>query len=794
MATDERHLREYTSDWAARLGLLPIPLFSDDGMDRSVLLNGSSGNFCLDTTADREPDHRARAWSANVGHYIRIVGDQVEIQRWDNTISEYERHPLSLVSQDLERFHSYLVSKEPPAQLAVIPHVVRVFRQIRNREELTGGADSLKVLLLLLACAASSTDRSRINASEWAVPQGAAELSECIDDAEWQILVETLLNPIGSDLRLNPDLLIRHAAGPVFQEAHREATLVDAAQMPLPGFGRRAADIQHPELGVGVHFTPPPLARSVVEQALAVAGTRRDFTILDPACGSGEFLREALRQIRLTGSNARIKMIGWDISATACDMATFLLSWEKKRDLGSVQFEINQRDSLQEQWPTDVNLLLMNPPFVSYEQLTTEQRGSVQNVMGNLARGRMEYSNAFIYKALESLQPDAVLGAIIPSSFYESSAAAQLREWVKGRLSPWLLARLGSQVLFPDAIVDAGLLIGKTNGGSAKSLLCFWADHRTKSTAEGLRYLRKATSAGRPRQSILVEGQGFSIYPAPELLQNSKSWSPMRYSAWSFARKLQHLPIAGDLFSIHTGARSGLLKAFLLPKGKWAALPKKEQKYFRPAVVNESIESGRLSDVVYAFYPHGQFSFDSENQLRAQLPIFYKTHLREYRASLQGRESTAPEGKWWEMHRPRTWQQISVPKLVSVQYGDVGAFGWDARGDFVVAGGYAWLPRSPLKGTGRFPLKLGLSYLALLNSPVFFELVASNSRKVRGGQWDLGNKYLERVPLPNLPSTGSAILEALFRVGSDIQSGNPIDWDSLANLARKAYGVYEEAP
>jgi len=80
--------------------------------------------------------------------------------------------------------------------------------------------------------------------------------------------------------------------------------------------------------------------------------------------------------------------------------------------------------------------------------------------------------------------------------------------------------------------------------------------------------------------------------------------------------------------------------------------------------------------------------------------------------------------------------------------------------------------------------------LALLNSPVFFELVASNSRKVRGGQWDLGNKYLERVPLPNLlSSTQSEIVERLFRFGSDIHSGNPVDWDSLGKLVGKAYGV-----
>lgn len=788
MAT-ANHANNYASEWATQLGLLPVPLFANDTGYRSILLNGLSGNFCLDATSGPREDNRAKAWSANVGHYVTVTANQVEVQRWSNTISEREQYPLSSVSHDLERFHTYLVRREPPWQRAVVPHVVRVFRQIRNREELATGASSLKVLLLLLASAAGGTNRSRVDTSSWALPQDARSLANSISDAEWEQLMEMLLHPVDSDLQLNLDLLIRHAAGPVFQEAHREATLVDSSQLPLPGFPRRAVEIGRLEVGVGVHFTPPPLARTVVEQALLASGPCHEFTIFDPACGSGEFLREALRQIRLSDPQARIHLIGWDTSATACDMARFLLFWEQRKDTGSLEFEISQHDSLKEQWPSETSLLLMNPPFVSYEQLTSEQKDSVRTVMGRLARGRMEYSNAFIYKALDSLRHGAVIGTIIPSSFYESSAAAELRNWAKERLSPWLLARLGSQVLFPDAIVDAGLLIGTINGGMTDDLLAFWADERAESTAEGLRYLRKATRASRPRSSVVLEREGFSIFPAKELVQDSRSWSPRRYSAWRLARDLQSTPRAGELFAIRTGARSGLLKAYLLRKNAWLKLPKKEQKFFRPAVVNESIESGQLRDVVYVFYPHGEFDIKSERALRSELPDFYKTHLQRYRASLEARDSGAAKGAWWEMHRPRSWQEGRLPKLVSVQYGNVGAFGWDATGDFVVVGGYAWLPRSPLKPGGKLTLKLGLAYLALLNSPLFFELVASTSRKVRGGQWDLGNKYLERVPLPNLLSAeGSPVLDSLFRVGSDIHSGNPVDWEALGKLAETVYG------
>lgn len=776
------------AEWSRQLGLLPVPLFSTGAMDRTVLLNGNAGNFCLDVSPEITEDDRATAWSANVGHYVRLRQTHVEIQRWTNSFSERERYSLDSVTRDLERFHSYLASNEPPPHRAVVSHLVRTFRQIRNRKELKTGADSLRVLLLLLACAATNQGRSQINAASWAIPDSAKQLADSIYDAEWEALVSGLLNPTDIDLKLDVELMIRHAAGPVFQEAHREAFLIDEGQIPLPGFTRRAATIRHADIGVGVHFTPPPLARSVVEQALNAWIPTDAVTVFDPACGSAEFLREALRQLRLRGFSGRVNLTGFDISTTACEMARFLLHREQQKD-NKLDFSIIQADSLLRTWPKDVNVLLMNPPFVSYEQLTPAQKSAVTEVMGSLARGRIEYSNAFLYKATTSLSSDSVIGAIIPSSFFESESATHLRDEIRMRVSPWLIARLGSQVLFPDAIVDAGLIVAKMNGGSSDNLLAFWADHRNESTAEGLRYLRKTETRAVARSSVLVDREGFSIYHADDLIAPGKPWAPRRYSAWTFAKRLSGIPRAGYLFNIHTGARSGLLKAFLLPKEQWLQLPRKEQRFFRPAVVNESVIDGRLNDSVYVFYPHGQFAFDSERALRTILPNFYKNHLANYRDSLRTRESGAVNENWWEMHRPRGWQLVRAPKLVSVQYGDVGAFGWDDSGEFVVVGGYAWLPRPPLKHTV-FSAKLGLAYLAILNSPIFFELVGSNSRKVRGGQWDLGNKYLTNVPLPNLArSSNSQLISSLFEYGSALNVGKAVDWSALDKAVLKVYGL-----
>ena len=59
----------------------------------------------------------------------------------------------------------------------------------------------------------------------------------------------------------------------------------------------------------------------------ATEGT--ELVLFDPACGSGELLKECLHLLGLQGYPGRIRVIGWDKSASAVDMARFVLSLEK---------------------------------------------------------------------------------------------------------------------------------------------------------------------------------------------------------------------------------------------------------------------------------------------------------------------------------------------------------------------------------------------------------------------------------------------------------------------------------
>jgi len=571
--------------WAKPLGLLPVPVFGSTNREHQyVLLNGSTGNFCLDLEGG-QADNRSIAWSANVGHYVSVVKDEVDVQRWDASAAVAERYRLDSVLGSLPEFHAHLDRTEPRPEMSAVSHAVRVFRELRGMLPDSGPRDSVLTFLVLLACATDERDFTSLRLPDWDLPANASEAARTIRQEDWQLLLDELVRGRYLDgLVLDPRLLLRHAAGQVFQEAHYEANLI--SQLRFPGFPSQNLPSSKKATGVGIHFTPPALARTLVEQALQWVNTAQPkLRIFDPACGSGEFLREALRQLRLIGYAGTIELVGFDISQLASDIARFVLSWERRNDPRQVSVSILNTDSLsgRTRWPDSVDVLLMNPPFVSYEDLTSEQVAKVKSAMGDLARGRIDMSSAFVWRAIESLPESAVIGTLIPASFLDGDANRDLRSEMSRRVVGSFVARLGSQVLFTNALVDAGAFVGRMGRAKAEyKAIAFWADHRVKSTTVGLRELRKITRAQEP-QMLPIDRDGFSIYRIPNLTDSARAWSPRSYRAWNLLRQLSHLPTVKDLFSVHTGARPGHLPAFVVDKALFCDLPKAEQRYFRPA-------------------------------------------------------------------------------------------------------------------------------------------------------------------------------------------------------------------
>jgi adenine-specific DNA-methyltransferase len=524
--------------WELGLGLLPVPLFFQrSDQPRHVLLNGTEGNFCLDEEVSLGLEERASiAWSSNVGHHIFVDSNVVEVTRWDKPLAA-QKYTTSSIQSQLEAFHKHLQSDSPTSQASVVSHALGVYRAIRSGlRDGDQGSSALAAFLYLLACASGGAELGSAAPVTWALPTGARESFLSLKHGDQGFFLDRLTGKVGTSL-LRPDfrLMLRHASGALFQEAHAQVILPEEDW--LPGLGPLDAVIKANSVSFaeGAFFTPPSIARTLAEEALReldVSATDA-IQVFDPACGSGELLKEVLRLLETIGYAGAITLRGWDKSRAAVDIANFSLNWEAQSWNGRVQVHIEQVDSvLAPTWPRQSNVLVMNPPFRSWQQMTREEQDAVNAQLGDLQANKPNLASVFIRRAMHSLAQGGVLATVAPRSFFDSKSAEPLRAELADLLQARVVVNLANPAIYSYAMVQSGLFVGK-RGLTQDATTLVWTDPQNSSVGEALRGLRRFQLGA----DAAINERNYSVYRDHRFSGRHSSWLP--YSGWVLGRLLE---------------------------------------------------------------------------------------------------------------------------------------------------------------------------------------------------------------------------------------------------------------
>jgi adenine-specific DNA-methyltransferase len=769
--------------WARSLGLAETSLFAsdgpDDGDDHKLLLDGVRGSFAISQVsgADAHLDPRSWAWSSGVLHHITATHDQVILRRWDKT--GQDRYSLTSVNENLDRFYDHVFHTHAEITRNIAAHAIDAFRRLRSLFDEEHQGEALSVFLLLLAAMLESVDEDILERADkvmdkYDVPPDARHAIGRLTKEFAAHLITSFRRPTiarATELETFPSLMVRHAGATLFQEAHFE-------------LGRRGAidlwgvpEAAHVTISAssGVHFTPPGLARVIVEQSFEAHGPLPDqITILDPACGSGSILHEAIRALKDRNYAGRVRIIGFDQSASAVAMARFLISAAKLDwpTLGIVETRIECRDSLnEEEWPR-ANFIMMNPPFVSLRWLDDAQRKSMHRILGKHARGRPDLSMAFIERGVSNLKDNGVMGTLLPAGVLSMTYAQHWRRHLLDEGSVSFLAVFSEVGLFKMATVETGCIVLRKgtleNGDFYKAL---WVGEKRDATQAALRYLRRTT--GAMLSSNEASPWTLSELPARQLIE-SPTWRPRPAT---LERRLSDIKSrvptsVRDIFDVKQGAHPAPRDAFVIDASVLGDLPESEHRWFRRVVENQNIRSGRIHQGQFVFYARSSHLPDitDEDELRYYCPHFSK-YLERFRPELSARKRRGE--RWWELSEDRQWLRDSKKKIVSAYFGQRGSFAYDISGDHVIIQGYGWLPSWRLE-PGIEDDELFFAYLALFNSLLFSELLSAYCPTVGGGQFNLSKRFSKWVPLPDLlawagSNSGSASeLRDLSRIGEII--------------------------
>ncbi|MBX6367343.1 MAG: N-6 DNA methylase [Rhodospirillales bacterium] len=803
--------------WAGHFGLALTPLFETDSADENgshnVLLDGGFGSFALSVTKQqlwREEKVADWAWSSNLPHHVTVTDKIVAVTRWDRPHAEVFNR--TSVEKQLEAFYTYLTTDRVRSSQRVVDYVLGLFRRVRSlvAEAKIPDDRSIDAFLAFLG-RLIELDKSQ-RGSEQNQTTFDVELAELLLALPANA-VESLINEVANGIspqafKLFPALAVRHAGSEIFQEAHFE--LLRAPGIDLFGY-TGPAEAKAVTRG-GAHFTPPALARTVVEQALLQVERvqeRDQLVVLDPACGSGAFLHEAIRTLRRLNFSGEITLIGRDSSRAAVSMANFAVrhaaaDWSPRPR--PIRIDIQIADSLDADLPV-ADLILMNPPFVAWAALDERQRDQMRQILGTQLAGRGDLSMAFVTRAVDRLSPGGALGVLVPASLLTLQAAEAWRADLLNRTDLCLLAALGDYNLFAYALVQVAVMVlakPLDRNVRRRGITALVTTNSADATGNALRTLRRCN----PGERYIYDNKAWALFEIPaESFRSRPVWrltSPRTEAALSRLMRAGALSI-GELFDVRQGVRTGRNEAFILEEPQISALPAHEKKYFRPAVMNESIQGGKIQRRFWIFYPYDRegLVLKTEDELQKAVPSYYKKYLLPNKEILKNRANIIRSNRhdWWGIseHRPR-WALDPTPRIVSKYFGSAGGFSVDLDASFIVVQGFAWIPKwervlqpdtedvAPLS-TDDFLC----GFVALLNSQRFGQVLNLFCPHVAGGQLDLSPRYLNNVPLPNLidiarDERGGRMVAELIELGRKPRLEDA-DWHVSANRITTAlYG------
>ena len=806
-------------DWADLLGLVYVPLLpqSRDGDwegEAAALLDGLPSSFAAYTTTTRgaewESEILSWAWSAHLRHslVLNTATSEAFLRRWDSREQAlravFPEHPA-----DVHQLFAALGAGPAPTQPDVVSHLLRAFRQLRTSLPV-GSLEVVRVFNALLL-GAEAVHRGSLPKDEWLRARTLTQALQHLDPAALRLagvtdpsddrfkvelgaVLEFFVMPEpNTGCVLDPDLLLRHASGHLYQEAH--IVLEREPQRPLAGIGPDREP--HGALQRGVRFTPTSLARLLVEQAFRCAPEllrEPRLEVLDPACGSGVFLQEALRELQRRRFSGKVVLRGFDASPIATAVALFCLQRaedDARRNGVNVTLDIREANALAQSWGAP-QLVLMNPPFESWHNMEPADQSLVRSALASTGRMRPDKAMAFVWNAVHCLAPGGILATVLPAALLETDSGHPWREELASLADLDLLGRFQGYGYFKASTVEASFLVLRRRLGPARPAeftRVLLAEEGFEDTA--IRAMRRYDPAqGEVRQP------GIELYTVDSRAILPASWLPRPARYRKLIRELRRTQATtvGTLFEVHRGIQTGNNSVFVLDEKHVKGLPRREQKFFRPAATSAIIRNGVIHPGRYVFYPYDADgpTIRCEAGLKQRVPHYYRDYLASARENLVERVGMS-ESTWWLLQRPRLEWQTS-PKLVSKYFGEQGSFAYDKSGEFAVVQGYAWIWRgADEESSAPFANScLPYAYLALLNSPVFEDILASFCPRVLGGQMNLSNRFVEPVFIPDLSDESrvpSDLVSELAALGRAIANGNMPKESILASAANRAYGL-----
>ncbi len=183
----------------------------------------------------------------------------------------------------------------------------------------------------------------------------------------------------------------------------------------------------------GAFFTPDFIIDFIINEVKP----QKDDKNLDPSCGCGAFLISLTEYYKKTFSKSvkaivKENIYGSDILAYNIHRTRLLLTIYGLQDneiLEDTDFNLYNQDSLKANWEISFDIVVGNPPYVKFQDLSDEAREYLVKNWTTVEGGTFNLYFAFFELGFKLLKPTGRLGYITPNNYFTSLAGEAMRRF-----------------------------------------------------------------------------------------------------------------------------------------------------------------------------------------------------------------------------------------------------------------------------------------------------------------------------------------------------------------------------
>lgn len=488
-----------------------------------------------------------------------------------------------------------------------------------------------------------------------------------------------------------------------------------------------------------------------------------DLKILDPACGSGAFLNQALEYLikehkQLQNDFAMMgdlfasytveesvlenNLYGVDINEDAVEIAKlslWLRTAYKGRTLTKLAEKIKCANSLLDMpfAEKSFDIVIGNPPYVRVQGLKSnyEDESKLYEDRYESATGKYDIYALFLEMSYRMLKETGKLSYILPHKFLVSDFGRGIRGFMATNRAVESLLHFGSEMVFEDASTYTCIITLSHNNEKL-----MFKHIKPKDIFDTFEYDTMSYNK-----------------------LNEKKWNLSNKDVSRVLDKMNKQPIkVKDIFEENTqGIVSGADKIFVLEgmlKGNLFIGYSKasgdyieiEKDIVKPIFKAQDIRRYEpLGTHLYIVYPHYLNKSDktvpyNEEELKASFPLAYD-YLSQFKNELIAKKIKYKTNRvyWYSLHRSREYGLMMKDKLVVPYLSLLSQFNYDDNKNFFSDASYVLTKYESVAEDYKF-------YLTLLNSSLMWFFIKNISAEFGGGFYYYKTQYTEKYPLPKL--------------------------------------------